>query len=185
MAAEDGLHPYRITLDPVHAARLFLAVRNGEMDDFNIKDAALEQTGNKIFIGHGRSLVWRELKDFLSDRLKLEWGEYNREPTAGVTTSERLDEMLDQSAFAFLVMTAEDEHADTTLHARENVIHEVGLFQGRLGRKRAIVLFEEGCAEFSNILGLGQIRFEKGRISSCFEEVRRVLERESIADLRS
>ena len=27
-------------------------------------------------------------------------------------------------------MTAEDEHADGTKHARENVIHEVGLFQG-------------------------------------------------------
>ena len=29
--------------------------------------------------------------------------------------------------------------------ARMNVIHEVGLFQGRLGFERAIVLLEEGC----------------------------------------
>jgi predicted nucleotide-binding protein len=46
-----------------------------------------------------------------------------------------------------------------------NVIHEVGLFQGRLGFKRAIVLLEEGCKEFSNIQGLGQIRYPKGNIS--------------------
>jgi predicted nucleotide-binding protein len=93
--------------------------------------------------------------------------------------------MLDQAAFAFLVMTAEDEHADTSLHARENVIHEVGLFQGRLGKRKAIILLEEGCSEFSNVIGLGQIRFPRGNISACFEEVRRVLERETISEIRS
>jgi predicted nucleotide-binding protein len=76
------------------------------------------------------------------------------------------------------VFTAEDAHSDETLHARENVIHEAGLFQGRLGWRRAIVLLEDGCDEFTNIVGLGQIRFQKENIASCFEEVRRVLERE-------
>lgn len=36
--------------------------------------------------------------------------------------------LLDQASFAFLVLTAEDERTDGTLHARENVVHEVGLF---------------------------------------------------------
>jgi len=63
-----------------------------------------------------------------------------------------------------------------------NVIHEVGLFQGRLGFERAIVLLEEGCEEFSNIQGLGQIRFPKNNISAIFESVREVLEREKIID---
>ena len=49
---------------------------------------------------------------------------------------------------AFLVMTAEDEQPDGTLRARDNVIHEAGLFQDRLGFKRAIILLEEGCEEF-------------------------------------
>ena len=88
--------------------------------------------------------------------------------------------MLDNASFAFLVMTAEDEHADTTVHARANVIHEVGLFQGRLGMRKAIVLLEEGCHEFSNIHGLSHIPFSRGRVSSAFEEIRRVLEREHI-----
>jgi predicted nucleotide-binding protein len=78
------------------------------------------------------------------------------------------------------VATAEDEAADGTVHARQNVIHEIGLFQGRLGFARAIILLEEGCEEFSNIHGLGQIRFPRGNIAACFEDVRKVLERESI-----
>lgn len=136
--------------------------------------------GKKIFIGHGRSPVWRELKDFLSDRLNLPWDEFNRESVAGISTTERLNQMLGASSFAFLIMTAEDEHADATLHARENVIHEIGLFQGKLGFRRAIVLLEDGCQPFSNIHGLTHIPFPHDRISASFEELRRVLERECI-----
>jgi hypothetical protein len=136
--------------------------------------------GKRIFIGHGRSPLWRELKDFIAERLNLPWDEFNREVVAGYTTSERLQTMMEQAGFAFLIMTAEEEGADTQLRARPNVIHEVGLFQGYLGLNRAIVLLEDGCAEFSNIIGLSQIRFPTGDISARFEEVRRVLEREGV-----
>ncbi len=137
-------------------------------------------TGATVFIGHGRSPVWRELKDFLSDRLGLNWEEFNRESTAGIATTERLVQMLRSARFAFLIMTAEDEHADASLHARENVIHEVGLFQGKLGLRRSIILLEEGCSTFSNIHGLTYISFPRGRVGAAFEEVRRVLEREQL-----
>jgi predicted nucleotide-binding protein len=141
---------------------------------------ALPSIGTNIFIGHGRSLIWRELKDFLEDRLRLSVDEFNRVPAAGIATSTRLSEMLDAAAFAFLVMTAEDEQTDGTLRARENVVHEVGLFQGRLGFARAIVLVEDECKEFSNIHGLGQIRFPAGNIAAKFEDIRAVLEREGV-----
>lgn len=136
--------------------------------------------GTNVFIGHGRSHVWKDLKDFIQDRLSLPWDEFNRVPVAGITNIARLSEMLEAAAIAFLVMTAEDEQADGNLQARMNVIHEAGLFQGRLGFARAIILFEEGCQEFSNIQGLGQIRFPKGNIKAVFEEVRQVLEREGL-----
>jgi hypothetical protein len=139
-------------------------------------------SGTSVVIGHGRSLLWRELKDFVHDRLGLPWDEFNRVPVAGITNISRLSTMLDEAAFALLVLTAEDEMADGSLNARQNVIHEVGLFQGRLGFTRAIVLLEEGCSEFSNIEGLGQIRFPSGNIGAAFEEVRRVLEREGLAE---
>jgi predicted nucleotide-binding protein len=137
-------------------------------------------SGPKVFIGHGRSNVWKDLKDFISERLHLPYDEFNRQPPAGKSTKERLEELLSQASFAFLIMTAEDEYADRTMHARENVIHEIGLFQGRLGFSKAIVLLEEGCSEFSNIHGLTQIRFPKGDILARSEEIRRILEREDV-----
>jgi predicted nucleotide-binding protein len=145
-----------------------------------VRGKAATGTEGKVFIGHGKATVWRDLKELLQDRLQQTPDEFNLESAAGMSTTERLGEMLDSAAFAFLVMTSEDEHADSTLHARENVIHEAGLFQGHLGFRRAIILLEEGCSEFSNIKGLGQIRFPKGDIKAKSEEIRKVLEREGL-----
>ena len=140
----------------------------------------LEQAPRKVFIGHGQSLVYMKLQRFLENSLELQTEEFNSVPTAGIAITERLETMLDNAVFAFLVATAEDEHGDAKLHARMNVAHEAGLFQGRLGFKKAIVLLEDGCEEFSNIHGLGQIRFPKNRVEAIFEEVRSVLHRENI-----
>ena len=134
--------------------------------------------GTRVFIGHGRSAAWRELKDFLHERLGLETDEFNRVSAAGIPTSDRLADMTDAAGIAFLIMTGEDELEDGRMRARENVVHEAGLFQGRLGFQRAIILLEEDCEEFSNITGLGQVRFPKGNVASAFEEIRRFLERE-------
>lgn len=136
--------------------------------------------GTKVFIGHGHSKQWLALKDFIEGRMRLEWDEFNRVATAGVSTAERLKKMLDEATIAFLILTAEDETADGEWQARMNVIHEAGLFQGRLGFNRAIVMLEEGCKEFSNIHGLGQIGFPKSNIRAAFHDVELVLEREGI-----
>ena len=59
----------------------------------------------KIFIGHGRSLVWREFKDFLVETLGLEYEEFDRISAAGKSINNRLEEMLGKSCMAFLIMT--------------------------------------------------------------------------------
>jgi predicted nucleotide-binding protein len=136
--------------------------------------------GSRVFIGHGRSSAWLELKIYVQDKLGLPCDDFNRQATAGITTVSRLSTMLGDAGFAFLVLTAEDEQKDDRMHARQNVVHEAGLFQGKLGFEKAIVMLENGCEEFSNIHGLGQIRFDKGKISGCFHEVSDTLKREGV-----
>lgn len=133
-----------------------------------------------VFIGHGRTYDWMALKEFLEKELKLKVSEFNSVPVAGYTTAERLQEMLNSACFALLVMTGEDEHADGTKHARENVIHEIGLFQGKLGLKKAIVLIDQACEGFSNVAGVNTLRFPKHEIHATFEQVRQTLKREGI-----
>ncbi len=91
-----------------------------------------------------------------------------------------LGQLLDQAAFAVLLLTSEDETAEGTKRARQNVIHEIGLFQGRLGFQRVVLLKQEGIEEFSNVAGLQYIAFDGANIERTFYELRRALEREGL-----
>lgn len=132
----------------------------------------------KVFIGHGRDTQWRDLKDHLHEKHGYAIEAYEIGSRAGHTIRDILEEMLGASTFALLVMTGEDDTKDGKLLARQNVVHEAGLFQGKLGFSRAIILLEEGTEEFSNVHGLQQIRFSKGNIKESFGDVLAVLKRE-------
>jgi predicted nucleotide-binding protein len=73
-------------------------------------------------------------------------------------------------------MTGEDAMQSGDLHPRLNVVHEAGLFQGRLGFNRAIVLLEQGTTEFSNIHSIEQVRF--ANIKEVFGDVVATIRRE-------
>lgn len=133
---------------------------------------------SRVFIGHGQDPQWRDLKDHLHEKHGYAVESYEIGSRAGHTIRDILEEMLDSSSFALLVMTGEDETKEGNLRPRQNVVHEAGLFQGRLGFSRAIILLEEGAEEFSNIFGLQQIRFSKGKIKESFGDVLAVLKRE-------
>jgi predicted nucleotide-binding protein len=77
---------------------------------------------------------------FLQNDHHLSPIEFNSSSAAGLANSERLKEMLDQADFAFLILTGEDERATGGFNPRLNVVHEAGLFQGKLGFKKAIIL---------------------------------------------
>lgn len=132
----------------------------------------------RIFIGHGKNTSWRELKDHLQDKHGFKVEAYEVGARAGHTIRDILEEMLTNSSMAFLVLTGEDELVDGTFNARPNVVHETGLFQGRLGFSRAIVLLEEGTKEFSNLYGIQQLRFAKEKIREVFGDVVATIRRE-------
>jgi predicted nucleotide-binding protein len=136
------------------------------------------ETKVRIFIGHGQNPSWRELKDHLQDKQRLAVEAYETDARAGGSISDVLGLMMRRATFAVLVLTGEVLDVDGKLHARDNVIHELGLFQGRLGFNRAIPLVEDGVAEFSNLHGVQQIRFAKGGIKETFGEVLAVIKKE-------
>jgi predicted nucleotide-binding protein len=139
----------------------------------------LPPPSHAVFIGHGRSGAWRELKDHLQDKHKIEVVAYETGARAGHSIRDILDDMARKSTFALLVLTAEDQQPDGSMRARQNVIHEAGVFQGRLGFQRAIMLLEEGVEDFSNAAGIQYIKFSKGNIKEVFGEVLATLKRES------
>lgn len=135
----------------------------------------ISKGSGKIFIGHGRSKLWARVQLFLQDDLKLETLTFESESRAGETIINILEDFLNKSSYALLIMTAEDETANGSTRARQNVIHEAGLFQGRLGFDKVIILKQNGVEEFSNIAGLQYIPFSEENVEQCFYELQRKL----------
>ena len=131
-----------------------------------------------VFIGHGRSRLWARVKTYIEDELGLATVTYESEPRTGDSIVPILEKMLDQATFALLLLTAEDEVPAGGRRARQNVVHEAGLFQGRLGFRRAVLLVQEGIEGFSNVAGLQHVPFSGENVEQTFYEVQRVLKRE-------
>ena len=129
-----------------------------------------------VSIGHGRSQSWRDLRDHLADRHDCLVDAYEVGARGGHAVRDFLQTMSEHSPVAFLVLTKEDETAKGKTHARQSVIHETGLFQGKLGFTRAIVLLEDGVEDFSHIGGIEQLRFKT--IQETFDDVDAMLKRE-------
>ena len=139
-----------------------------------------EKVAPTIFIGHGHSEVWRDLKDHLHEQHHYPVEAYETGARVGHAIRNILESMMLKSAFALLVLTCDDDVGDGKYRARQNVIHETGLFQGRLGFSRAIILLEDGVdlEDFSNIEGIHQIRFSKDNIKETFGDVLATIQRE-------
>jgi predicted nucleotide-binding protein len=148
-----------------------------EIEKVSIKSVAKSTGGGKIFIGHGRSKLWARLQLYIKDDLSLTTLTFEDESRAGETITNILSQFLDESSFAILILTAEDETADGKIRARQNVIHEAGLFQGRLGFDKVIILKQDSVEEFSNIAGLQYIPFSGDNIEQTFYELQRKLKK--------
>lgn len=141
---------------------------------------AASESAHCVFVGHGRSPLWARLQLFLQNDLGLKTVVYESESRAGDSIVPILEQMLNQATFAVLILTAEDETPAGGRRARQNVIHEAGLFQGRLGFRKAILLRQDGLEDFSNVAGLQYVGFSGDRIDQTFYELQRVLRREGL-----
>ena len=130
----------------------------------------------KIFLGHGRNPLWNRVLRFLKDELSMEVIAFETESRTSSHIVDVLTGFLDDCNFAVIVMTAEDETTEGKTRSRQNVIHEIGLFQGRHGFNRVLIFQQEGVEEFSNIAGLQTIRF-KEKPEDGFYELQRALKR--------
>lgn len=134
------------------------------------------QTGvAAVFLAHGRSTQWLALKEFITSECGLTTVAFNSGTWSGRSVTEALSQYLEQCSFAVCVLTAEDTHGGPQAWARENVIHEVGLFQGRFGESRVVLLVEEGCGFVPQAPPDQVLRYPRGAIESTFWRVRALI----------
>ena len=125
-------------------------------------------------------MIWSRVQLNLQVELGLNVEAWESVPRTGHHSIDVLRARLAKCVFAVLVITGEDATAEGEVRARQNVIHEIGLFQGRLGFDRVALLEQEGVEAFSNIDGLQRIRFSGSNIEQSFYELGRMLRREGL-----
>jgi predicted nucleotide-binding protein len=139
-----------------------------------------EKLATKIFLGHGRNSLWAKVQLHLQNDLGLEPVVWESESRSGEHVVDVLKKMLGSCGFAVIVVIGEDTTEFGSKRARQNVVHEIGLFQGRIGFERVAVLIQDGVEGFSNIDGLQRIYFPQERIEMAFHELDRMLKREGL-----
>lgn len=136
---------------------------------------SLVSAPSRVFITHGHAQDWLHVQAFIEKDCHLETLELAQQANLGRTILEKLRTEADKCDSAVIVMTGDDADDTGQPRARQNVIHEIGYFQGRFGFERVVLLYEEGVTIPSNIHGVVYLPFPKGPIKTCFSDLAREL----------
>jgi len=138
-------------------------------------DSKVTENPKRIFISHGSSKDWMLVQNYIEKDFWIDTLELAQEPNKGRTVLQKLNEESDKCSYAVVVMTGDDIISDDETRARENVMHEIGFFQGKYGLEKVCLLYEEGTNIPSNIHGLVYIPFPKNIITATFGSLSREL----------
>jgi predicted nucleotide-binding protein len=181
---EPSLRSVEEILAVVRAAHTRLT-RNPVLLEKKRAEEHLRQKQN-VFIIHGRDEAkWRELKDLVKNRFRLNTIILSEQPDFGRTVIEKFEHYAETCSYAIALFTPDDEvHAGGAayLQARPNVIYELGWFCGRLQRSAVMLLLKEGTSMFSDFGGIVQKRF-KVNISELEGEIRTELTAAGMVEL--
>lgn len=121
----------------------------------------------RVFISHGRAKDWYAVQAFIEKDLGFATLELAQEPNAGLTVLGKLEAAAGDCDSAVIVMTGDDRDEAGQVRARENVLHEIGYFQGKYGLARVVLLHEDGVNIPSNIQGLVYLPFPPGSVETA------------------
>jgi predicted nucleotide-binding protein len=123
-------------------------------------EAGAAVASREVFIVHGRREGPREAVARLIEKLRLNPIILHEQASEGRTIIEKF-EGHSEVGYAVVLLTGDDrgglaeaEPSTYQLRARQNVIHELGYFLGKLGRRRVCVLYEHGVEIPSDYQGV-------------------------------
>lgn len=139
--------------------------------DATVRSAPSETAvGDSIFIVHGRDEAWKQAVARFVEKLVAGAPVVilHEQPNDGSKTIiEKLEAYAGRAGFAIILLTGDDEgrikgDAEWSLRARQNVVLELGMFMGRLGRPRVAVLYQTGVELPSDISGVLYTELDAG-----------------------
>jgi predicted nucleotide-binding protein len=172
--AAPGIPPERIgTVRDVIRAKIGVLRSIGQrLDVYPVKhtqEPAADKTGDAIFIVHGHALLKREeVRRFLERATSRQIVVLEDEANQGRDVLGKLLDSAKQAAYAVVLLTADDEgrqagsSGEWNPRARQNVVLELGLFLGLLGRDKVAALHEPTVEIPSDFSGVVYIKLDDG-----------------------
>jgi predicted nucleotide-binding protein len=132
----------------------------------------------QLFIVHGRDTAPAfELQRLLEKELKLDSVLLRDEPHSGRTIIEKLEDKSNVD-YAFVILTPDDVGALKTEklkdRARQNVVLELGMFAGKIGRDKVCILLKGNIELPSDMHGIGYHRFHES-VEEVFLKIKKEL----------
>ena len=122
----------------------------------------------RVFVFHGRNPLWKQVAEFVENKLEIEALALDPEDDGDVTDIDALDQASEDASHAIVVVTADDD--------REKTLHAIGYFQGLYGPNNVLVLRESSVEEFGSVSGVIYLAFEGREIASTFPAVAEEIE---------
>jgi predicted nucleotide-binding protein len=145
-------------------------------DEDATRSLAAISNNKNIFVSHGHNeIALSRLERFLRDRLGLTPIVLAHQPDQGLTVVEKLERYAPLCCFGVVIMT-QDDAVDGKSRARQNVVHEIGYLQGRLGRNRVLLLRQDDTELFSNVSGVIYVSFPSNNVEHAYDDIRKNLE---------
>jgi hypothetical protein len=122
----------------------------------------------------------------LSNMLETDFGRIRQDPilsvhimegVAGEFLTTQLYARLDEATLALVLMTADVKGEDGRGYCKPNVYHELGFLMKHIGTDRVLLVCEQGISIPSNIQDVIRIDFARGKLSLCYREILRWLNR--------
>ena len=141
----------------------------------NSSGSVLSPRPRRVFISHGRNEAWRKVQEYIEKTIEIPTLQLTQEANRGRIILQNLIEESDNCAYAVIIMTGDDTTTDEQTRARENVLHEIGYFQGKYGASKVCLLHEVGVNIPTNIQGVAYIPFPKEGIEAALGGLTREL----------
>ena len=138
-------------------------------DQSNKQDPLERSLNDRVFVVHGHNDVRKYELMRLLDRtlIRADAVILHEQTNGGSTILEKLERQARRAYFAVVLLTADDEGRlrngggeELRQRARQNVIFELGMFIGLLGRTRVAILKDDGIEEPSDLHGLMYITLD-------------------------
>jgi len=155
-----GTHQIRVEKRVAFLESVFTRIAKGLIPEGAASGSAISPGEERVFIIHGHDEASKVQVARLVEKLGFNAVILAEQTNRGRTLIEKLERHSDV-AFVVAILTPDDIVADKSARARQNVILELGMFAGKIGREKVCILLAPEVDIPSDLRGMAHYELDK------------------------